>query len=136
MSGFKFRLVSQEELLFEGDVSMVTAPGIDGEMGVLKNHTPLLSLLKPGEVIAKTADGDKSFYVSGGVLEVQPNEVMVLCDVSMRSDELDEQKALDAQKQAQEAMEQQAKPEEVAALKQELLQAVAQLRIIKQLRKK
>lgn len=94
-------IVSPEESLFSGEAKIVFAPSVMGEIGVAPRHAPLLAELMPGEVRVKTKDGvDHSFYVSGGILEVQPGVVTVLSDTAMRAEDIDEARAKEAKESA------------------------------------
>jgi F-type H+-transporting ATPase subunit epsilon len=131
----KLEIVSAEEELFSEEVEMVYAPAEMGEVGISPKHTPLITKLKPGDVRAQiNKDEMKTFYVSGGILEIQPNEVTILSDTALREDDLDEERALEAERLAQEAMKNSANEVDATKAKSELLQAAAQLRLIKKLR--
>ena len=131
----KLEIVSAEEELFSEEVEMVYAPAEMGEVGISPKHTPLITKLKPGDVRAQiNKDEMKTFYVSGGILEIQPNEVTILSDTALREDDLDEERALEAERLAQEAMKNSANEVDATKVKSELLQAAAQLRLIKKLR--
>ena len=131
----KLEIVSAEEELFSDEVEMVYAPAEMGEVGISPKHTPLITKLKPGDVRAQiNKDEMKTFYVSGGILEIQPNEVTILSDTALREDDLDEERALKAEKLAQEAMKNSSNEVDATKAKSELLQAAAQLRLIKKLR--
>ena len=131
----KLEIVSAEEEIFSQDVEMVYAPAEMGEVGISPKHTPLITKLKPGDVRAQiNKDEMKTFYVSGGILEIQPNEVTILSDTALREDDLDEERALEAEKLAQEAMKNSSNEVDATKAKSELLQAAAQLRLIKKLR--
>ena len=131
----KLEIVRAEEEIFSQDVEMVYAPAEMGEVGISPKHTPLITKLKPGDVRAQiNKDEMKTFYVSGGILEIQPNEVTILSDTALREDDLDEERALEAEKLAQEAMKNSANEVDATKAKSELLQAAAQLRLIKKLR--
>ena len=131
----KLEIVSAEEQIFSQEVEMVYAPAEMGEVGVSPKHTPLITKLKPGDVRAQiNKDEMKTFYVSGGILEIQPNEVTILSDTALREDDLDEERALEAEKLAQEAMKNSSNEVDASKAKSELLQAAAQLRLIKKLR--
>tara|TARA_B100000073_G_scaffold334125_1_gene326312 strand:- start:53 stop:478 length:426 start_codon:yes stop_codon:yes gene_type:complete len=132
---FKLDIVSAEEELFSDEVEMVYAPAEMGEVGISPNHSPLITKLKPGDVRAQISkDEMKTFFVSGGILEIQPNEVTILSDTALREDDLDEQRALEAERLAQEAMKNSQTEIDSEKAKSELLQAAAQLRLIKKLR--
>ena len=131
----KLEIVSAEEELFSEEVEMVYAPAEMGEVGISPKHTLLITKLKPGDVRAQiNKDEMKTFYVSGGILEIQPNEVTILSDTALREDDLDEERALEAERLAQEAMKNSANEVDATKAKSELLQAAAQLRLIKKLR--
>jgi len=131
----KLEIVSAEEQIFSQEVEMVYAPAEMGEVGISPKHTPLITKLKPGDVRAQiNKDEMKTFYVSGGILEIQPNEVTILSDTALREDDLDEERALEAEKLAQEAVKNSSNEVDASKAKSELLQAAAQLRLIKKLR--
>jgi F-type H+-transporting ATPase subunit epsilon len=128
-------VVSAEGEIFAGPAQMVFAPGSEGELGITPRHAPLLTLLKPGEVRVKTADGEHSIYVGGGALEVQPNKVTVLADTAVRAKDLDEAAALAAKQRAEEALAGNIDKIDQAHALAELARAAAQLRLIERLRK-
>src|SRR5919107_5541231 len=99
-------VVSAEEQIFSGNAEFVALPGEAGELGIYPKHTPLITRIRPGAVRIKVVDQaeDEFVFVAGGILEVQPNAVTVLADTAIRGSDLDEAKAADAQRQAQEAM--------------------------------
>jgi F-type H+-transporting ATPase subunit epsilon len=130
-------IVSAEEEIFSGTATMVFAPAAMGEVGIAPRHTQMLTQLKPGEVRVETQEGEELFFfVSGGILEVQPHVVTVLSDTAIRAHDLDEAKALEAKKAAEEAMADKQSDLEYARAQAELAEAVAQLRAIEKLRKK
>ena len=131
----KLDIVSAEEELFSEAVEMIYAPAEMGDVGISPKHTPLITRLRPGDVRAQISkDEMKTFYVSGGILEIQPNEVTILSDTALREDDLDEERALEAERRAKEAMKNSANDIDSSKAKSELLQAAAQLRLIKKLR--
>ncbi|TPW15581.1 MAG: F-type H+-transporting ATPase subunit epsilon [Halothiobacillaceae bacterium] len=129
-------IVSAETQIFSGVAEMVFAPGAMGELGILPRHTPLLTHLKPGEVRVKTAEGEETFYVSGGILEIQPHVVTVLSDTALRAKDIDEAAALEAKQRAENALKDKTSEFEYAQAERELAEAVAQLQAIKKLRSK
>jgi F-type H+-transporting ATPase subunit epsilon len=131
-------VVSAEEQIYSGPAELVVAPGVDGELGILPRHTPLLTRVRPGSLRIKVPlqAEEELVYVSGGILEVQPNQVTVLADTAVRAHDLDEAKALDAQKAAEEAMRNRTSRLEIAKAQAELAEAMAQLAAIRKLRKK
>ncbi len=130
-------IVSAEQLLYSGTAEVVIAPGARGELGIYPRHTPLLTTLKPGSVRIKVPNQaeEEVIYVSGGILEVQPHIVTILSDSAIRGGDLDEAKALEAKRAAEEAMKNKAATMDYAQAQVELAQAIAQLAAIKKLRK-
>jgi len=129
-------IVSAESSIFSGPAEMVFAPGAMGDLGIMPRHSPLLTVLKPGEVRVQTADGEEAYYVSGGILEVQPHVVTVLSDTAVRAKDIDEAAALEAKQRAEDALKNQTSEFEYAQAERELAEAVAQLQTIKKLRGK
>lgn len=130
-------IVSAEKSLYSGLAEVVIAPGQRGELGIYPRHTPLLTTLKPGSVRIKVPNQveEELVYVSGGILEVQPNTITILSDSAIRGADLDEAKSLEAKRAAEEAMKDKAATMDYAQAQVELAQAVAQLAAIKKLRK-
>lgn len=129
-------IVSAEKEIFSGKATMLFAPAIEGEIGVAPGHTPMVSLLGPGEVRVQTGDEESSFYVSGGLIEIQPTVVTVLSDTAMRAEDLDEEAASHAKLQAEEALKNEASSMNYAKARAELAETVAQIKTIQRLRKK
>jgi F-type H+-transporting ATPase subunit epsilon len=130
-------IVSAEAEIFSGTAEMVFAPAVMGEVGIAPRHAPLLTRLKPGEVRIKAADGEEHFfYVSGGILEVQPHVVTVLADTALRAKDIDESQALAAKQRAEQALSDRKADFDYAKAQVELAEAVAQLRTLQDLRKK
>ena len=130
-------VVSAEEQIFSGLAEFVVVPGEMGELGIYPRHTALLTRIKPGAVRIKQPDQEQEVlvYVSGGMLEIQPNVVTVLADTAIRGADLDEARALEAKQAAEEAMKNRTTDIDYAAAQAELAEAIAQLRAIQQLRK-
>ncbi len=124
-------VVSAEESLFSGAVQELIAPGSMGDLGIMPRHSQLITTLKAGELKYKTDDGEVSLFVAGGIMEVQPSIVTILADTAVRSEDLDEQTAKDAQKRAEDALEGK-DPEDLdyEAIKAELDAAKAQIEMI------
>jgi F-type H+-transporting ATPase subunit epsilon len=101
----KAEIVSQDRLVFEGNVDIVVAPGADGEMGILPHHAPLLTTLKPGVLRVRTGGREESFAISGGVMEVRPDIVTVLADAAERAEEIDVSRAEEARRRAEESLQ-------------------------------
>ena len=130
-------VVSAEECLFSESISSLQITGSEGELGILPGHAPLLTSLKPGMARIVKEDGQvEVIYLSGGMLEVQPNGITVLADVATRGADLDEQAALDAKQRAEERINAHSDDVNYAQLAAELARAVAQLRVIQATTKK
>ncbi|MDE1894248.1 MAG: F0F1 ATP synthase subunit epsilon [Pseudomonadota bacterium] len=129
-------IVSAEAEIFSGDATMVIATGELGELGITPRHAPLITRLKPGHVDVLLAGGERQqFYVSGGMLEVQPQVVTVLADTAARAADLDESSAQRAKKEAEEALANRSDAMEIAEAQTKLAQAMAQLQALERLRK-
>ena len=130
-------IVSAEEKLFSGNVKNIIAAAMMGEVGIYPKHTPMITPLKPGEVKIITEENEeKLFFISGGILEVQPDIVTVLADTAIRGDDLDEAKAEESKKRAEEALADKSDNIDAAKALAELAQAAAQLKVIEKIRKK
>jgi F-type H+-transporting ATPase subunit epsilon len=131
-------VVSAEESIFSGEAKFVALPGENGELGILPRHTPLITRIKPGAVRIERADtGAEEFvFVAGGILEVQPGSVTVLADTAIRGADLDEAKAIEAKKLAQEAMKNAKSDIDFAAAQGEFATMAAQLAAIQKLRQR
>ncbi len=128
-------IVSAEAEIFSGAATMVFAPAEMGEVGITPRHTPLLTRLVPGEVRVQKQDGsEESFYVSGGILEIQPHVVTVLSDTALRAHDIDEAAALAAKEAAEKALSEKLSEFEYAKAQAELAQAAAQLRALRRLK--
>jgi F-type H+-transporting ATPase subunit epsilon len=128
-------IVSAEGQIHSGLAEMVFAPAEMGEVGIAPRHTPLLTRLKPGDVRVQKGSEVEHFYVSGGILEVQPHVVTILADTATRARDLDEAKAREAKSRAEEVLAGRVADFEYAKAQAELAEAVAQLRTIQKLRK-
>ncbi len=130
-------VVSAEEMIFSGLAEIVIVPGEMGELGIYPRHTPLLTRIKPGSVRIRRPNQaeDELIYVSGGMLEVQPDVVTILSDTAIRGKDLDESRAMEAKLAAEEAMKNRTSDLDYAQAESELAQAIAQLRMIQQIRK-
>ena len=131
-------VVSAEAQIFSGEAEFVVLPGESGELGIYPRHTPLITRIKPGAVRIKVAGQDEyeMVFVAGGILEVQPGAVTVLADTAIRGADLDEAKALEAKRRAEEALVNKESKIDYAAAQAELSIALAQLAAIQRLRHK
>jgi F-type H+-transporting ATPase subunit epsilon len=130
-------VVSAEESIFSGEAKFVALPGENGELGILPRHTPLITRIKPGAVRIQRADNDEEefVFVAGGILEVQPHGVTVLADTAIRGKDLDEAKANEAKKLAEEALKNTKSEIDIAKAQGEFAAMAAQLAAIQKLRK-
>ncbi len=130
-------IVSAEASIYSGLAEFVVVPAEMGEVGIYPRHTPLLTRIKPGSVRIKSPDRDEEdlIYVSGGILEVQPGVITILSDTALRGADLDEARALEAKRQAEDAMKNRTSSMDYARAQAELAEAVAQLAAIQKLRK-
>jgi len=130
-------IVSAEGEIHTGEATMVFAPASMGEVGIAPRHAPMLTTLKPGEVRVQDADGnEEAFYVTGGMLEIQPNRVTVLADTALRGDQLDEAAALAARDEALKALEGISEETDLRRAQAELAEAEARYRAAQKLKGK
>ncbi len=133
----QLNIVSAEQEIFSGLAEMVIVPGTDGDLGIMPQHSQLLSTLKVGEVVVTLQGGEKqSIFISGGIVEVQPHVVTVLSDTAVRVDELDEKRVQEAKERAEKLLQDNTDEIDVAKAQSELLQAIEQLKLIKKLKNK
>jgi F-type H+-transporting ATPase subunit epsilon len=136
MSTIRVDVVSAEQEIFKGDAVLVVATGEAGELGIAPRHAPLITRLKPGQVRVVLESGEEqSFYVSGGILEVQPQVVTILTDTAIRAKDLDEAAAKQAKDEGERALANRGDAMEVAEAQAKLAEAVAQLQALERLRK-
>jgi len=138
MQTFHVDVVSAEASIFEGKAEFVVLPGESGELGIYPQHIPLITRIRPGAVRIKIPDrAEEEFvFVAGGILEVQPNRVTVLADTAIRGADLDEAKALEARKAAEEALENRTGAIDYAKAQAELAEAIAQIQALRKFRTK
>jgi F-type H+-transporting ATPase subunit epsilon len=136
-STIQVEVVSAEESVFSGEASFIVVPGELGDLGIYPKHTPLITRIKAGSVRIQTLESkeEMAIFVAGGILEVQPGSVTVMADTAIRSDDLDEARALEAKKRAEEALSASTDKQEIATVEAELAMLGAQLAEIRKLRK-
>ena len=135
-SSIRCDIVSAEQEIFHGEVQMVEATGEMGELGIAPRHAPLITRLKPGQVRVTLANGEEQlFYVSGGILEVQPQVVTILADTAIRGGDLDESKAQAAKAEAERILAGRGEAMDLAEAQMKLVEAMAQLQALERLRK-
>lgn len=136
-ASMRLDIVSAEKEIFSGEVAMIFATGAIGELGISPGHAPLLTSLKPGNVTVRLANNvEEIFYVSGGMLEIQPYIVTVLADTALRADDIDEAAAIAAKEEAEKKLSEKVTQVDFAKATAELAEAVAQIRAIQNLRKR
>lgn len=137
MSSIQVDVVSAEESIFSGPAKFVALPGEAGELGILPGHVPLITRIKPGAVRIEKADGGEEFvFVAGGILEVQPNHITVLSDTAIRGKDLDEAKAADARRAAEEAIKNAKSDIDLAKATSELTVMAAQIAALRKYRQR
>ena len=136
-STIQVEVVSAEESVFSGEASFIVVPGELGDLGIYPKHTPLITRIKAGSIRIQTLESkeETAIFVAGGLLEVQPGSVTVMADTAIRSDDLDEARALEAKKRAEEALKASTDKQEIATVEAELAMLGAQLAEIRKLRK-
>lgn len=137
MSTIQVEIVSAEGQIFSGSAEMAVCPAIQGDVGVSPSHTPLLTSLRAGEVRVLNGGKDEvHVFVSGGILEVQPNQVTVLADTAVRAKDIDEAAALEAKQRAEEAIDSKQTDAEVGQAQADLAIAIARLQVLENYRKR
>ncbi|MDZ7645242.1 MAG: F0F1 ATP synthase subunit epsilon [Woeseiaceae bacterium] len=137
MATINVDIVSAEGEIHSGEANMVYAPARMGEVGIAPRHAPLLTTLKPGEVRVEGTDGKEHFfYITGGMLEIQPHQVMILADTALRGEQLDEAAALKAQQEAEEALKGASEETDMRQAQLELAEAQARFRAAQRLKGK
>jgi F-type H+-transporting ATPase subunit epsilon len=136
MATIKCDIVSAESEIFHGQAQMVIASGEMGELGIAPRHAPLITRLKPGQVRVIAENGEEQFfYVSGGILEVQPSVVTILADTAMRAKDIDENAVRRAKEEAERAIANRGDQMEIAEAQSQLAMATAQLEALERLRR-
>lgn len=137
MATMQVEVVSAESSIYSGEAKFIALPGESGELGILPGHTPLITRIRPGAVRIEKTDGSEEFvFVAGGILEIQPNSVTVLADTAIRGSDLDEAKANEAKRKAEELMATRSGDLEFAAAQSEFALAAAQLAALARFRRK
>ena len=136
MATFKLEIVTPEKMVFSGEVSAVLAWGVEGQLGILPHHAPLMTMLQPGDLVIKKGSEEDYLTISGGFLEVRPDKVIVLADACERAEEIDETRAEEAKKRAQEALKEAKAPADLAAAEASLRRSLARLKAVQKIRRK
>ena len=125
----KVDIVTPEKMLYSGDVEMVTLPGTNGQMGILRGHAPLLSTLDIGEIVLHSREGNEYLAVSGGVVEVRPDKVTILADVAEAGTEIDEDRAAAALERARQSLAENPPPQQVPEIMASLRRSSLRLKV-------
>ena len=136
MSTIKLDVVTAERVVFSDEVDVIVAPGIEGQLGVLPHHAPLMTILKPGELLVRKDGEEFSLVITGGFLEVRPNRVIVLADAAERVEEIDMARAEEARRRAQERLKERIPEVDAARAQAALLRALARLEVVQRRRKR
>ncbi len=137
MASIRLDVVTAERAVYSDDVDIVIAPGVEGQLGILLHHTPLMTLLEPGELIARKGAEEFSLAVSGGFLEVRPDRVIVLADSAERAEEIDIARAEEAKKRAEHRLEERYMPTvDAARAEASLRRSLIRLKVAARRRKK
>ena len=136
MAKLKFEIVTAERVIYSDEVDIVIAPGIEGQLGILPSHAPLLTMLQPGELVVRKDGEETAMFVSGGFLEIMQDRVTVLADVAERAEEIDVARAEEAKRRAERKLEERPAEMDLAAAEAALLRSLMRLRVAERRRKK
>jgi F-type H+-transporting ATPase subunit epsilon len=136
MASVKLDIVTAERVVFSDEVETILAPGIDGELGILPSHAPLMTMLVPGELLVKRSGEEFSLAISGGFLEIRPDRVIVLADTAERAEEIDAARAEEAKHRAQEQLNQPLAEGDAARIEASLRRSLVRLRVAEKRRKR
>jgi F-type H+-transporting ATPase subunit epsilon len=136
MATIKLEIITAERQVFSDDVNTVVAPGVEGELGVLPHHAPLITMLKPGEVLIRKDNEETYLFVSGGFLEVRPEKIIILADACERAEEIDIERAEAAKRRAEERLKTLTPEIDVAQVQAALLRSLVRLRVAERRRRK
>ena len=136
MATFKLEIVTPEKMVFSGEVSAVLAWGVEGQLGILPHHAPLMTMLQPGDLVIKKGTEEDTLTISGGFLEVRPDKVIVLADACERAEEIDETRAEEAKRRAQETLKEARTPVDLAAAEASLRRSLARLKAVQKIRRR
>ncbi len=136
MSSIKLDVVTAERVVFSDEVDVIVAPGIEGQLGILPHHAPLMTMLKPGELLVRKDGEEFSLVITGGFLEVRPDRVIVLADAAERVEEIDIARAEEAKRRAQEQLRERPSEVDTARAQAALLRALARLEVVQRRRRR
>jgi len=136
LAKLKFEIVTAERVIYSDEVDIVIAPGVEGQLGILPSHAPLLTMLQPGELVVRKDGEETAMFVSGGFLEIMQDRVTVLADVAERAEEIDVARAEEAKRRAEERLKERPADMDLAAAEAALLRSLMRLRVAERRRKK
>ena len=136
MANIKLDIVTAERVVYSEDVDMVVAPGVEGQLGILPHHAPLMTMLQPGELLIKKKEEELSMAITGGFLEVRPDRVIILADAAERAEDIDIARAEEAKRRAQERLREAAPGVDVARAEAALSRAITRLEVAGRRRKR
>ena len=136
MPGIKLDIVTAERMVYSDDVDMVVAPGAEGQLGILPHHTPLMTMLQPGELRVRKGGEELSLAITGGFLEVRPDRVIVLADAAERAEEVDIARAEEAKRRAQERLRQRTPEVDLTRAEAALRRALIRLEVVERRRRR
>jgi len=136
MATIRLEIITAERQVFSDDVNTVVAPGVEGELGILPHHAPLITMLKPGEVLIRKDNEETYLFVSGGFLEVRPDKIIVLADACERAEEIDIERAEAAKRRAEERLKTHTPELDMARAQAALLRSLVRLRVAERKRRK
>ena len=136
MATFKLEIVTPEKMVFSGEVSAVLAWGVEGQLGILPHHAPLMTMLQPGDLVIKKGSEEDYLTISGGFIEVRPDKVIVLADACERAEEIDVTRAEEAKRRAQETLKEAKTTADLAAAEAALRRSLARIKAVEKIRRK
>jgi F-type H+-transporting ATPase subunit epsilon len=136
MATFKLEIVTAERMVFSDDVTALIAWGLEGQLGILPHHAPLMTILQPGDILIRKDKEEEYFALSGGFLEIRPDKVIILADACERADEIDIARAEEAKKRAQETLKVAPLTADAAAAEAALRRSIARLKVAERKRRK
>ena len=136
MAKLKFEIVTAERVVYSDEVDVVVAPGVEGQLGILPQHAPLMTMLQPGELMIRKGGEEESIFVSGGFLEVQGDKVVVLADTAERADEIDIARVEEAKRRAEEKMRSPAAEADLARAQAAMLRSLMRLKVAEKRKKR
>ncbi len=129
MAQIKFEIVTAERVVYSDEVDLLVAPGIEGQLGILPHHAPLMTMLQPGEIMIRKGSEEQSMFVSGGFLEVRGDKIVILADSAERAEEIDTDRAEAAKRRAQETIAQRPAKMEQAEAEAHLMRSMARIKV-------